>query len=145
MDLAGEDAQDFGPLGTFRRQERQESRQEGRIWSLNEYLIEDRALKNSSRIERNEGVDVDKTRPDHVFRKCEDVRRRNENCVRGRDFAPSQYQARSFLARNLRPSYRSTAPFVIAPFVVRPYGPVPSECPVPRNWPASPDFLCLVP
>lgn len=63
MDLVGEDAQDFGPLGTFRRQERQESRQEGRIWSLNEYLIEDRALKNTSRIQRNERVDVDKQDP----------------------------------------------------------------------------------
>ena len=127
MDLAGEDAQDFGPLGTFRRQERQESRQEGGIWSVNEDLMKDRALNNTWRIERNERVDVDKIRPDHVLRKCEDVRKRNENWGRGRDFAPSQYQARSFLARNLRPSYHSTAPFVIAPIIL---SPMPqSQCP----------------
>ena len=87
---------------------------------MNDYLMKDRALNNTWRIERNERVDVDKVRLAHVLRKCEDVRKRNENWGRGRDFAPSQYQARSFLARNLRPSYRSTAPFAIAPFILSP-------------------------
>lgn len=82
--------------------------------------MKDRALNNTWRIERNERVDVDKIRPDHVLKKCEDGRKRNENWGRGRDFAPSQYQARSFLARNLRPSYHSTAPFGIAPFILSP-------------------------
>ena len=46
---------------------------------MNKYLMKDRALNDTLRIERNERVDVDKSRPDHVFRKCEDGRERNEN------------------------------------------------------------------
>ena len=98
--------------------------------------MKDRASNNTWRIERNERVDVDKIGPDHVLRKCEDGRKRNENWGRRRDFAPSQYQARSFLARNLRPSYRSTAPFVIAPLNLSPM-------PVPRDCSPGPDLLCF--
>ena len=109
---------------------------------MNGYLMKDRALNNTWRIERNERVDVDKTRPDHVFRKCEDVKKKERKLGERAGFCAKPVPSAELLGEKFMTlPTAAQPPSLLRPSFFPPYAPMP----VPRNWSAGPDFLCLVP